>query len=141
MGFAEYNHWHFQQFAQYKLLKSSMQLAVRSHKEGFCIAPTDPVDLLLPHAVWQPSTIGLNGQCGMQTALWVREMLPLGWGDTYYQTVPGESFDITNLPNGIYYIDVIANPLHVLRLMQNPAIDASQSNPGISRKITTRCTR
>jgi len=26
------------------------------------------------------------------------------------QTLPGQSFDITGLPNGTYYIEVIANP-------------------------------
>jgi Lysyl oxidase len=115
MGFAGYNHWHFQQFARYQLLNASRAVAVRSHKEGFCIAPTDGVDLLLPHAVWQPSFIGLGGQCGSPTALWVQEYLPVGWGDTYFQTVPGQSFNITNLPNGTYYIEVIANPQRVLR--------------------------
>jgi hypothetical protein len=114
MGFAGYNHWHFQQFARYQLLNASRAVAVRSHKEGFCIAPTDGVDLLLPHAVWQPNSIGLLGQCGSPTALWVQEYLPVGWGDTYFQTVPGQSFNITHLPNGTYYIEVIANPLKVL---------------------------
>jgi Lysyl oxidase len=115
MGFADYNHWHFQQFARYQLLNASRAVAVRSHKEGFCIAPTDAVDLLLPHAVWQPNSIGLFGQCGSPTALWVQEYLPVGWGDTYFQTVPGQSFNITHLPNGTYYIEIIANPLKVLR--------------------------
>jgi hypothetical protein len=114
MGFSGYNHWHFQQFARYQLLNASRAVAVRSHKEGFCIAPTDGVDLLLPHAVWQPNSIGLFGQCGSPTALWVQEYLPIGWGDTYFQTVPGQSFNITKVPNGTYYIEVIANPLRVL---------------------------
>jgi hypothetical protein len=114
MGFADYNNWHFQQFAQYRLLNAGKAVAVRSHKEGFCIAPTDNVDLLLPGAVWQPSSIGLGGECGSPTALWVQEYLPLGWGDTYFQFIPGQSFNITNLPNGTYYIEVIANPLKLL---------------------------
>lgn len=114
MGFAGYNHWHFEQFAQYRLLTSAKTLVVRSHKEGFCIAPTDPVDLVLPGATWQPSSIGLNGQCGDPSALWVTEMLPVGWGDTYFQSVPGESFNITAVPDGTYYIEVIANPLRLL---------------------------
>lgn len=115
MGFADYNHWHFEQFATYRLLDSAKSLALRSHKEGFCIAPTDAIDLLLPHAVWQPSSpIGLTGVCGLTTNLSVQEMLPVGWGDTYFQTVPGQSFNITDLPNGTYYIEVIANPLGLL---------------------------
>ena len=30
-------------------------------------------------------------------------------------TVPGQSFDITGLPNGTYYIQVIANPANRLQ--------------------------
>jgi hypothetical protein len=117
MGFDNkngHNHWHFQQFAQYRLLKSNKSLVVRSQKVGFCIAPTDPVDLLLPHATWVPSFTGLSGACGSPNALWVQEMLPLGWGDTYFQFLAGQAFNITNLPNGTYYIEIIANPEHVL---------------------------
>jgi len=117
MGFDSakgHNHWHFEQFAEYRLLTSAKGLAVRSHKVGFCIAPSDGVDLLLPHAVWQPNSIGFFGQCGSPTALWVQEYLPVGWGDTYFQSVAGQSFNITSLPNGTYYIEVIANPLRVL---------------------------
>ena len=109
------NHWHFQQFARYRLLNSAKAVAVRSHKVGFCIAPTDAVDMLLPSAVWQPSSIGLGGACGSPTALWVREYMPVGWGDTYFQFLPEQSFNITNVPNGTYYIEIIANPLKVLR--------------------------
>lgn len=117
MGFDSkkgHDHWHFEQFAKYQLLNSSQQLAVRSHKVGFCIAPTDPVDLAEPTAVWQPSFLGFGGQCGSPTALWVQEMMPTGWGDTYFQSVAGQSFDITRVPNGTYYIAVIANPEKVL---------------------------
>jgi len=118
MGFDSkkgHNHWHFEQFARYQLLDSARTLAVRSHKVGFCIAPSDPVDLLAPHAVWQPPAIGFNDfTCGLPTALWVREMMPVGWGDTYFQDIAGQAFDITSVPNGTYYIEVIANPQHVL---------------------------
>jgi hypothetical protein len=114
MGFSGYNHWHFQQFAQYRLLNSSKAKVLRSQKEGFCIAPTDPVNLLLPHATWVPSFTGLSGACSSQSALWVREELPLGWGDTYFQDTPGQAFNVTNLPNGTYYIEIIANPEKLL---------------------------
>ncbi len=117
MGFDSHNghnHWHFQQFAQYRLLTKAKKLAARSHKQGFCIAPTDAIDLLLAHATWQQSFIGFGGRCGSPSALWVREMLPVGWGDTYFQSLAGQSFDITHVPNGTYYIEVIANPDKVL---------------------------
>jgi len=110
-----HNHWHFEQFARYQLLDAAKNLAMRSHKVGFCIAPTDPVNLLAPHAVWRPPSIGFGDfTCGLPTALWVREMMPVGWGDTYTQSIAGQAFDITSVPNGTYYIEVIANPQHVL---------------------------
>jgi hypothetical protein len=109
-----HNHWHFEQFAAYRLLNSSKSLVLRSHKQGFCIAPTDPVDLLLHNTTWKPSDIGFGGQCGVPTALWVREQMPIGWGDTYFQSVAGQSFDITHVPNGTYYIQILANPQKVL---------------------------
>ena len=40
--------------------------------------------------------------------------MPVGWGDTYFQSVAGQSFNLTGLPNGTYYIEVLANPEKVL---------------------------
>src|SRR5262249_12798549 len=112
----------------YRLLNASKNLVKRSQKMGFCIVPTDPVDLTLPHAVWQPSSVGLSRQCGLPTALWVHEYMPIGWGDTYFQSIAGQSFDITSLPNGTYYIEMIANPDHVLH-------ELSYSNDISLRKV------
>jgi len=107
--------WHFQQFARYRLLDASKATAVLSHKEAFCIAPTDAYDLLHPGATWVPASTGLGeGNCGQATALWMHEELPLGWGDTYTQSLDGQNFNVTHLPNGTYYIEVIANPEKVL---------------------------
>jgi Lysyl oxidase len=114
MGFSGYNSWHFQQFAQYKLLNADKRVVVSSRKVGFCIAPTDGIDMLLRHATWQPSYTGISGNCGDPSALWVTETLPLGWGDTYVQTTPFQSFTINKIPNGTYYIEIIANPEHLL---------------------------
>ena len=128
MGFDNkpgHNHWHFEQFAQYRLLTKNKKLVVRSQKVGFCIAPTDGVDLLLPHATWQLNNLGFGGgACGSPGALWVQEHMPVGWGDTYYQYVAGQSFNITHLHNGAYYIEIIANPEHVLH-ETNTANDTS----------------
>ena len=117
MGFDTQNgheHWHFESFARYSLLNSAKTVTLRSHKQGFCIAPTDGVNLLLRHAVWQPQFFGFGGACGSPAALWVQEQLPLGWGDTYFQSVAGQDFNITHVPNGTYYIEVVANPGKIL---------------------------
>jgi Lysyl oxidase len=116
-----HQHWHFLQFARYRLLDAA-DVAIRSKKQAFCLAPTDPIDLTLDGAVWRPDEIGFS-QCGSLTSTWIREVLPAGWGDTYFQGVPGQSFDITDLPNGSYWIEVRANPGH--RLFDgDPANDA-----------------
>lgn len=107
-----HQHWHFEQFARYSLLTAGRTQVVRSQKQGFCITWTGPIDLTIQGAVWNPGLSGLStASCGYgQGALWVREVLPVAWGDTYYQSIPGQSFDITDLPNGAYLIQVTANP-------------------------------
>ena len=106
-----HEHWHFQQFATYQLLDANKNSIVYSTKEGFCLAPTDAIDLAVPRADWNPGQLGFGGTvCGGANSLWTRETLPTGWGDTYFQGLPGQSFDITNLPNGTYLIAVKANP-------------------------------
>ncbi len=105
-----HTHWHFKQFATYELLEADKTTAVISEKEAFCLAPTDAIDLLTENAEWRPWLEGLSTACGGPEALWVREVLPVGWGDTYYQGLPGQSFDVTDLPNGTYYVKVQANP-------------------------------
>ena len=108
-----HHHWHMEQFARYSLLNADQTEIVLSTKQSFCLAPTDPIDLRLPTAEWSPSWYGgggLSTACGGSDAIWIREVLPVGWGDTYFQFVAGQSFDITHLPNGRYYVQVQANP-------------------------------
>lgn len=110
-----HNHWHFTDFAEYRLLNADKSLALRSGKEAFCLANTDAVDMTLPNAKWRPSNTDLGTSCGRQTSVAVRQVLDVGSGDTYAQYLPGQSFDITDLPNGTYYIEVAANPAQRLQ--------------------------
>lgn len=105
-----HRHWHILQFVRYRLLDADMAEAVRSRKESFCIVPTDAVDLSLDAADRTGEGQDLPTSCGGSEALWIRETLPVGWGDTYYQSLPGQAFDVTDLPNGTYYVEVSANP-------------------------------
>jgi hypothetical protein len=104
-----HEHWHFTDFAAYRLLDAKGKLVLPSAKEAFCLAPTDGIDLTVAGAQWQPSSIGFS-QCGDLNSIALREAMPVGWGDTYFQSLPGQSFDITTVPNGIYQIEVAANP-------------------------------
>ena len=102
-------HWHFQQFARYSLLNADQNEIALSKKESFCLAATDAIDLLLEGVQWRVENSDLSTACGAEDSLWVREILPLGWADTYTQSLPGQSFNITDLPNGKYYVAVEAN--------------------------------
>ncbi|MFN2389725.1 MAG: lysyl oxidase family protein [Actinomycetota bacterium] len=121
-----HHHWHFEQFAQYSLVDRESAEVVRSGKQAFCIVPTDAVDLTLKGATWTGySEDGLHTQCGGSSSVWVREHLEPGWGDTYYQGIPGQSLEVTGLPNGWYYIRVHANPTGLL-LDADPGNDVEQ---------------
>jgi hypothetical protein len=109
-----HEHWHFTDFARYRLLNEDKKEAVRSGKEAFCLAPTDGIDLTVTAAKWKPADTGLATACGSASSIAIRETLDSGWGDTYVQSLPGQSFDITKVPNGTYYIEVAANPEHRL---------------------------
>ena len=107
-----HNHWHLEDFAQYALLTPDGNRVVRSQKQSFCLAPTDPVNLTLPGALWQPDRIGLYSSCPTDQSIWLRETLPAGWGDTYVQSVAGQSFNLTGIANGDYLVRVTSNPYH-----------------------------
>jgi hypothetical protein len=105
-----HHHWHMLQFAEFTMVDLADSEVVRSKKQSFCLVPTDPIDLTVPGAKLREYGDGSFTQCGGEGALWVREVLPTGWGDTYYQSVGGQSFNITNLPNGRYKVRVTVNP-------------------------------
>jgi hypothetical protein len=120
-----HHHWHLEDVAQYDLLDAHQDRAVRSGKQSFCLAPTDPIDLTRPGALWSPDYVGLGSSCPSDQSLWLRETLPVGWGDTYVQQKGGQAFNITDLPNGRYYIRVTTNPhgkIHEVTKKNNSAL-------------------
>lgn len=116
-----HDHWHMEDIAQYDLLDSTGRRVVLSEKQSFCLAPTDPVNLLARGADWGAQQESLASACQGADAIWLREVLPAGWGDTYYQSVAGQSFDITGLANGPYTVRITTDPNHTL-------IETSYSN-------------
>ncbi|WP_327436288.1 lysyl oxidase family protein [Streptomyces sp. NBC_01201] len=123
-----HEHWHFTDFASYRLLKADKKETVRSGKEAFCLANTDAVDYTVENANWHPDNTDLSTACGQENSISVREVLDVGSGDTYTQDLPGQSFDITGLPNGTYFIQVLANP-------ENRLKETDLSNNSALRKV------
>jgi hypothetical protein len=105
-----HNHWHMEDIAQYDLLDQGGSQVLLSDKQSFCLAPTDDIDLTLPGADWLTEQTSLYSACQGEDAIWLREVLPAGWGDTYYQSVAGQSFDVTGLKNGHYQVRVTVDP-------------------------------
>ncbi|MGZ4472416.1 MAG: lysyl oxidase family protein [Nocardioidaceae bacterium] len=124
-----HQHWHFQDFARYRLLDASQTGVRRSKKEAFCLANTDAVDFTVPFANWNPDNTDLHTACGDHSALAVREVLETGSGDTYAQYRAGQSFSLEGLPNGSYYISVEANP-------DGRLVEADSANNVALREVT-----
>ncbi|MGX7671546.1 lysyl oxidase family protein [Plantactinospora sp. DSM 117369] len=123
-----HEHWHFTDFARYSLLGADRQEIVRSQKEAFCLANTDAVDTLVENASLDPGNRDLHSSCGKVSSLAVSQALAVGWGDTYAQTLPGQSFDVTDLPNGEYFVEIVANP-------NGNLVETTGSNNTVLRKI------
>ncbi|WP_235737552.1 lysyl oxidase family protein [Nocardioides alcanivorans] len=107
---ATHNHWHFEDFARYTLLRADKTEAVRSRKESFCLANTDAIDYTVDGADWRPDNTDLATDCGDRSSVSLREVLAAGSGDTYAQFRAGQAFRVNKLPNGVYYIAVEGNP-------------------------------
>jgi len=120
-----HDHWHFLQFAAFDLLTLEGRPAAPGLKQGFCLATTDAVDLAAPGAQLRPYANGPTSSCGGARALWVREVLPAGWGDTYFN-VSGQAFDVTDLPNGRYLLRVRVDPLRQLTQVRTDNDEASR---------------
>jgi Lysyl oxidase len=106
---ANHQHWHFTQFTRYSLLDETKTEVVESGKQSWCLAPTDAIDLTVEGATYIPGQVGF-GACGTRSSIWVREVLDVGWGDTYVQLVGGQAFNISKVPNGVYFVEVLVNP-------------------------------
>jgi Lysyl oxidase len=98
-----HNHFHFEDYALYTLqpLNAPGQSARTSAKTSFCVMDTTAVDTSLPRAPNKPVyVICGNAMQGMS----------VGWGDTYTNQLPGQSIDLSGLPDGDYKLIIEADP-------------------------------
>src|SRR5438876_8936006 len=94
-----HGHYHFNNYASYRLLDSNGQSAATGLKIGFC---------LLDSIRWSPSApSSARYTCSNQG-------IQRGWGDLYDSTLDGQWIDITDVPDGNYTLELEVNPLHIL---------------------------
>lgn len=96
-----HNHWHFEGFANYALQNENSDGSIgnnvkrSSQKTTFCVIDTNRINSNLEHSGPQTYT-----KCG-QTDI---TGLTVGWGDKYKYNLSGQWIDITNLPDGRYWL-------------------------------------
>jgi len=95
-------HYHFQEYADYRLLDMGGNIVARGHKQAFCL-----VDL------WQPP--GLGGDPRPQFPTCNFQGISAGWADVYHRGLDCQWIDITGVPSGRYVLEVQINPAHVIR--------------------------
>src|SRR6266498_3563398 len=100
----EHNHWHVEDFSRYELwsLDSSDALdtiVALSDKVSYCLRDDARSDL--PDASRQQTYMRCDDKSQGITA---------GWIDIYEYYLPGQSIDITDVPDGIYALRSIVDP-------------------------------
>jgi len=98
-----HNHFHFNDFARYELRASDAAPGSEqaSSKTSFCVIDTTHVD---PAAPGTPPAAFYTSCAGDMQGISV------GWGDTYGASLPGQSFDLTGLPEADYNLTIIVDP-------------------------------
>jgi hypothetical protein len=89
-----HQHFHYNGYASYRLLKQDMTVAALGHKQSFCLYDLDK---------WDPNaTTTATFTCDYQG-------LSVGWADTYNTDLPCQWVDVTGVPAGNYLLEITVN--------------------------------
>jgi hypothetical protein len=107
-----HNHWHVKDLEQYRLVPLRSAGGSRiGQKVGFCFFDNYEYRLSLPDAPEAP--VYGHGACGTRDSVGLRNGLSVGWGDIYHRSLPGQSIDITGVPDGTYRLWATADQADV----------------------------
>jgi hypothetical protein len=96
-----HRHFHFEEYAMYRVRDMSGQIVARGHKQAFCL-----VDLF--------QVPGLGGDPRAQFPTCEFQGISAGWADVYHSGLDCQWVDITNVPSGRYILEVEVNPARVI---------------------------
>jgi hypothetical protein len=108
-----HNHWHFQDFSQFRLddVKTGDPVAGPSRKIGFCILDHNHKFPELPGSPGGGRYPTGNGCATGEPETSPGPMgLSVGWADLYTAGTPGQRLDVTGVDSGLYCLVSIANP-------------------------------
>lgn len=128
LGFhPEHGHVHLDDWAQYRIREylpggSVGSILAEGPKTSFCIIDLAEYDLSLPNA---PLNRVFSG-CGANF-----QGISVGWIDIYDMSLPGQDIDITDLSNGLYWLEGEFDP-------ENKFLETNKTN-NIGRKAVVLC--
>jgi hypothetical protein len=94
-------HFHFEEYADYRLLDMQGNLVRKGHKQAFCL-----IDLFRIPGGSGPARPQF-ADCGFQG-------ISAGWADIYNRALDCQWVDITGVPEGRYKLEVVVNPARVI---------------------------
>ena len=109
---AKHKHWHFGNFAAYELHTVADNgsvgddIVASADKVSFCLLDDEEIALEMenspPEAVYH--------ECKQNTI----QGISIGWGDSYESFLPGQNIDISDVPDGEYWLVFVADPSNLL---------------------------
>lgn len=112
----EHDHVHFAGFAEYNLRAVTSEdgvgdVVATGGKTSFCVLDLQDYDLTLPQAPSEPQFVGCDTSQG----------LSVGWADIYDRELPDQWIDVTGVPAGEYWLEVVVDP-------ENRLLEGDDSN-------------
>src|SRR2546423_2981272 len=112
-----HHHFHFENFCEYDLLarpddNSVGSLVAGGSKTSFCLEDVDAYNMSLPGAPKSPVYIECSD---------VLQGVSVGWADVYTSQLDGQWVDITGVPDGKYWLQIVDDP-------QNRLVESNETN-------------
>jgi len=109
-----HSHWHWPGFSVYEIWRVGpwgelVELVSSSDKVGFCMLDTSRISTGWLEAFsltgMEVASRGRYGQCS-----WELQGISVGWVDTYAHNIPGQSMEVTGLPDSLYALRSMVDP-------------------------------
>lgn len=124
-----HGHIHFEDYARYRLREVTPEgkvgdVIAGGQKTSFALLDTDKYDITLPDA----------RQGAHYTEAGQIQGISVGWADVYEADLPDQWIDITGVPRGTYWLEVVIDP-------KNNLIESDETNNRARIKVTIGSTQ